>query len=153
MTGPAEPVQADDGKVPEVWAYAGIRVNTKGKRFHAWIDQAGAGTQLTYTDSGRWIVGGLYDVRVARDSSGVTRTYPKWAGSHVADRDLLLEWSARDAAARARLAALARERSALKQDALDEALQPLLDIAAKLRVQADRDAFLATIIRRVGRAW
>ena len=68
-----------------------------------------------------------------------------------------MQWAARDLAARARLSALRRERAAAKRnDArfdLDELIEPLRAVAAKLRVGADRGAFLAYVLRRLTSAW
>ncbi len=56
-------------------------------------------------------------------------------------------------ATRARLSAQRRERAAAKRNDLDELIEPLRAVAAKLRVGADRDAFLAYVLRRLTSAW
>jgi hypothetical protein len=58
-----------------------------------------------------------------------------------------------DIAAAASLAARTRDRNDARRKALDDALQPLADIAAKLKFGHERDAFLAYLIRRLTTKW
>lgn len=45
------------------------------------------------------------------------------------------------------------ERNAVRRNALDEALTPLLELARPLRTSAERDALAAYIIRRLHNTW
>jgi hypothetical protein len=45
------------------------------------------------------------------------------------------------------------ERDAARRNALDEALAPLLQVAAGLRTGAQRDALAAYVIRKLHNAW
>jgi hypothetical protein len=54
-----------------------------------------------------------------------------------------------DLAAATVLAAKKRERSEARTRALDDAIGPLAEIAAKLKFGDERDAFVAYVIRRL----
>ena len=156
---------ADDQQAPnqteEFWLYAGRRVGRAGKPVDAWVPgEDGTAQPLFYAvDKGPTpVVGALYRVTVTRDGDEcVLHGQPEFSRSQVADLDTRVEWAARDMATRARLSALRRERAAAKRnDArndLDELIEPLRAVAAKLRVGADRDAFLAYVLRRLTSAW
>lgn len=52
-----------------------------------------------------------------------------------------------------RIEALRAERNAARTNALDEALAPLLELAAPLRTGAQRDALAAYVLRKLHNAW
>ena len=145
----------------EFWLCAGRRVGRAGQPVDAWVPgEDGSAAPLFYAvDKGPApVVGALYRVTVTRDGDEcVLHGRPEFSRGPVADLDTQLEWAARDMAARARLSALRRERAAAKRnDArndLDELIEPLRAVAAKLRVGADRDAFLAYVLRRLTSVW
>jgi hypothetical protein len=140
----------NSGKTAEQWVYAGIREG-RGQRYHAWIDPGGE--EHYYADKGRFAIGYLYDVKIDRQSSALTRTTPEFTGAIGSDPDQRHAWAALDRAAQTRLAAIARERNASRQDELAELVDPLAELARKLPMPADRDALIAYIIRRVSRVW
>ena len=45
------------------------------------------------------------------------------------------------------------ERNAARRSALDEALAPLLELAAPLRTGAERDVLAAYVLRKLHHAW
>jgi hypothetical protein len=145
-TGDDEP----GGRVEEVWTYAGRRV-LHGKRYHAWQD--GTGRERYYAKSSAIMIGGRYTVSVEREGDRVSMYgEPRYTGDYL-DAQTRREMEALDIAAMAALAAQARERRDARQKALDDALQPLVDLAAKVSFGHERDALLAYVIRRLTRPW
>jgi hypothetical protein len=142
--------------VTEVWSYMGVRRAADGKRMFAW--RLPDGTMAYFGKGRRCVLGGRYEVQVSRrpDKDGdviITRHGdPGYAGHDDPDTELVRQWRAEEAAADARMAAEARERRAQGNDALDELLDPLVELASRLRTGADRDAFLAHVIRRISHA-
>ena len=116
-----------DGYSTETWTYLGIRAGAKGRRSHAW--QEPSGRVWLYNDTGSYVTGGLYAVKVDRTSERLTRAAPEYTGQISAAVDLG-ELEALSKAARVKLARLARERRDGAQNALDDALEPLLAIAS-----------------------
>jgi hypothetical protein len=76
-----------------------------------------------------------------------------YTGERIDDDQTRREMEALDIAAAATLAAQARDRSDARRKALDDAVEPLAAIARKLKFGHERDAFLAYVIRRIGRDW
>jgi hypothetical protein len=144
---------ADDeagGRVEEIWTYAGRRV-LHGKRYHAWQD--GTGRERYYAKSSVSMIGGRYTVSVEREDDHVSMYgEPRYTGDYL-DAQTRREMEALDIAAMAVLAAQARERRDARQKALDDTLQPLVDLAAKVSFGHERDALLAYVIRRLTRPW
>ncbi len=153
--------QQTPNQAEEFWLYAGRRLGRAGKPIDAWVPGEDAtGQPLFYAvDKGPApVVGALYRVTVTRDGEEcILHGRPEFSRGQVADLDTRVEWAARDMATRARLSALRRERAAAKRNHarndLDELIEPLRAVAAKLRVGADRDAFLAYVLRRLTSAW
>ena len=153
--------QQPPNQTEEFWLYAGRRVGRPGKPVDAWVPgEDGTAQPLFYAvDQGPApVVGALYRVTLTRDGDECAlHGQPEFSRSQVADLDTRVEWAARDMATRARLSALRRERAAAKRNHarndLDELIEPLRAVAAKLRVGADRDAFLAYVLRRLTSAW
>jgi hypothetical protein len=141
----------------EKWVFGGVRVSRDGTRLYAWIDPSG--TELLYKPSGSPVVGSIYTARITRgvDDDGDPRVTchgePEYTGDGYVDPEQRRELFAQDSVARTRLAMLRAERASERRDALDEALEPLVEIAAKLRTGADRDAFAAYVLRKINLAW
>ncbi|GLY98835.1 hypothetical protein [Actinoplanes sp. NBRC 103695] len=138
------------GRVEEVWTFAGRR-ESDGKKYYAWQD--GHGQERYYAKVPANTIGGRYAVLVTRDGERVS-VYPeaRYTGERV-DEGTRREMEALDIAASALLAALARDRNDARRKALDDAVQPFAEIAAKLRFGHERDAFLAYVIRRLSQRW
>jgi hypothetical protein len=137
-------------RTEEVWTFAGRRA-FKGKRFYAWQDPHRR--ERYYAKLPAITIGGRYTVTVAREGDTVSAYgEARSTGDGVDDRTRR-EMEALDIAATAILAALARERNDARRKALDDAVQPLADIAAKLTFGNERDAFLAYVIRRLTHEW
>jgi hypothetical protein len=134
----------------ERWTFAGTRVNAKGKRVHAWLEPGGSA--YLYAPKGSPVIGGVYTVQVKREDDSVRRTEPQYDGEINPDIDRA-ELQARDHAAKVRLAGIAAERKQGGYQALDEAIEPLVKVAAKLRTGAERDALIAYVTRRLNAAW
>lgn len=145
---PAEPASA--GRVEEVWTFAGRR-ESDGKKYYAWQD--GHGQERYYAKVQAHTIGGRYAVLVTRTGDRVS-VYPeaRYTGEQV-DEGTRREMEALDIAASATLAAQARDRNDSRRKALEDAVQPLAEIAAKLRFGHERDAFLAYVIRRLSQRW
>jgi hypothetical protein len=138
------------GRVEEVWTYAGRRV-LDGKRYYAWQD--GTGRERYYAKSSASVIGGRYTVSVGCEGDRVCMYgEPRYTGDYL-DAQTRREMEVLDIAAMAVLAAQARERRDARQKALDDALQPLVDLAAKVSFGHERDALLAYVIRRLTRPW
>lgn len=137
----------------ETWTYGGVRVLRDGKRAHAWVDPSGE--ELLYQKIGRRAaVGYLYEATVERDGDHITlHGQPRSIGEQT-DAETRLRLRAADSAATTRLATLARERKEGAEDALNEALAPLVKLARGCRTGAERDALIATVLRRMqSAAW
>jgi hypothetical protein len=136
----------------EVWTYGGVRVGNNGKRLHAWLDPGGE--ELLFSRTGaRMAVGSHYTVQVSRRDGTITLhgtpTYADSAGDEAARRALWAEHTV----AQTRLEMIRAERNAARRSALDEALAPLLEVAAPLRTSAERDALAAYVLRKLHTAW
>jgi hypothetical protein len=152
MTGDQQPdgEQGNAVSAEEVWTYAGRR-ESDGKRYHAWQD--GKGQERYYAKVAAGVVGGKYTLMVTRDGDRVSvYPEPRYTGDRV-DQATRREMEALDIAATAILAAQALDRNDARRKALDDAVQPLAEIAAKLRFGHERDAFLAHVIRRLSGRW
>jgi hypothetical protein len=149
-TGPAGDEPARAGRVEEIWTFAGRR-ESDGKRYYAWQD--GHGEERYYAKVQAHTIGGRYAVLVTRTGTQVS-VYPeaRYTGERV-DEGTRREMEALDIAAIALLAAQARDRNDARRKALEEAVQPLAEIAAKMRFGHERDAFLAYVIRRLAQRW
>jgi hypothetical protein len=149
-TGQPGDEPAGDGRVEEVWTFAGRR-ESDGKRYYAWQDSHGQ--ERYYAKLSAHTIGGRYAVLVTRTGTRVS-TYPeaRYTGERV-DEVTRREMEALDIAASALLAAQTRDRNDARRKALEDAVQPLAEIAAKLRFGHERDAFLAYVIRRLAQRW
>jgi hypothetical protein len=136
----------------ETWTYGGIRAGKDGKRRQAWLDPGGE--ELLFASAGgRPAIGSLYAARVTRGDGGVTlHGTPEYTGSQADQTVRQALWTAH-ALAQTRLETLRAERDAARRSALDEALAPLLELAAPLRTGAQRDALAAYVLRRIHEAW
>ncbi len=142
--------RADRNRVEEVWTYAGRRM-LDGKRYYAWQD--GTGRERNFANSSATVIGGRYAVTVSHDAKNTwMHGEPRYTGEQVDERTRR-EMEALDIAAMAALAAKTRERNDSRQKALDAALQPLVDLAAKVSFGHERDALLAYVIRRITHPW
>ena len=114
---------------------------------------APGGEELLFASAGgRPAIGSLYTARVTRSDDGITlHGTPGYTGSQAgqAARQAL---RAAHALAQTRLETLPAERDAARRSALDEALAPLLELAAPLRTRAQRDALAAYVLRRLHEA-
>jgi hypothetical protein len=142
--------ETEEIRVEEVWTFAGRRV-AHGKRYYAWHDNSGR--EMYYAKVKAITIGGRYRLTVARHGDTIS-VYGKarYTGDQV-DDGARREMEALDIAAEAFLAARTRDRNDARRKALDDALEPLVEIAAKLRFGHERDAFLAHVIRRLTSRW
>jgi hypothetical protein len=137
----------------EEWVHTGVRVSSKGKRVTTW--QVPSGKAISFIERKSYITGGVYTVKVSDAEGGgiVRHGDPRWDHRYDNDDDVA-QWRAREVAAEAALAHKVNERAAAKRDALNEAMNPLVNIARTLRTSAERDAFIAHIINRITQeAW
>jgi hypothetical protein len=142
--------QGSPAPVEEIWTYAGRR-EIDGKRYYAWQD--GHGKQRYYAKVPASTVGGKYALMVTREGERVfVAPDLRYTGERV-DEQTRREMEALDIAAATLLAAQARDRSDARRKALEDAIAPLAEIAAKLRFGHERDAFLAYVIRRLSQRW
>jgi hypothetical protein len=138
--------------VTETWAYAGQRLTRQHRLATLWIDNAGAGTELWFTRKTRHVIGGLYEVTVTRhDNDGLSRHGDAiYTGKQLPpDDERVRRWTTHHHAAHVRHQQIRAEANAAKRDAIDHALQPLRELVATCRTRDERDALLATILRRL----
>jgi len=117
------------------------------------VDSAGKTRLYSDARAASYVVGGRYEVlvRYADDGKAWRRNEPQYTGDR--DDENAAGYATADRIARIKLAAAARERSDRKQNALDDALAPLLTLAAAYRNQSDQDALAAYVIRQLHAAW
>jgi len=134
----------------ETWTYAGVRAGGDGERLHAWLDAGGE--EMLFSRSGtRMAVGSHYTVRVTRDGTVTMHGTPAYAGTRADDETRRAAW-AEHTTAQTRLEMIRAERDDARRNALDEALAPLLELAARLRTSAERDALAAYVLRQIASA-
>lgn len=98
-------------------------------------------------------VGSRYTVQVSRHDGTITlHGAPQYAGSAADEATRRTLW-AEHTLAQTQLESIRAERDAARRNALDEALAPLLKLAAPLRTSAQRDALAAYVIRKLHNAW
>lgn len=136
----------------EEWIYAGVRV-LAGKRTHGWIEPSGR--MRYYVDKGNLVIGGLYTVSVTRTDKNVMRGQPVYTGRMIDDDALRRQYFVEEHAAKTKLSAITNERNDAKVTAseIDKMLAPLIEVAASLTSQYDRDAFSMLVLRRIQSAW
>jgi hypothetical protein len=150
MSGPAPGAPEP---VTETWTYGGVRAGKDGKKWHAWVDPAGEEHWFARTGSGRMAVGSCYTARVTRRDGGITlHGTPEYAGSQADQAVRQALWT-EHTLAQTRIESLRAERDAARRSALDEAIAPLLELAAPLRTGAQRDALAAYVIRKLHSTW
>jgi hypothetical protein len=148
-----EPATGSPEPVTEMWTYGGIRADKDGKKWHAWVDPAGEEHWFARTGS-RMAVGRRYTAQVTRRDDGAITLHgtPEYAGSQADGETRAALWTAHTLA-QTRIEALRAERDAARRNALDEAIAPLLELAAPLRTGAQRDALAAYVLRKLHNAW
>lgn len=139
-----------EGFTRETWVYTGVRRTAEGKARQSWRDEAGK----VYYYPGRYgtlVTGGYYTVDVNRSDGSLTRYAPVYTGRRV-DAEERAALEAQEFGVKTRLAREARERKDRKDSALDEALRPLLAVAAKLNGITDRDALARYVTAKIHQA-
>jgi len=134
--------------VTEIWTFAGRRLDAKGRAHHEWIPSEGE--TLWFKVTGSYVIGGRYDVQVIHHPAGGTsmRGVPTYIRP-IQDTEQIAVWEAQDKASQTTAAVLRRERSAAASSELDRALGPLLTIAARMKTQAEIDALVAMVTRKI----
>jgi hypothetical protein len=149
---------APDGersRTSERWIYGGLRV-LKAGTVHAWIPEPPVGQGLPdevwyrFKTSGHWTVGGIYTATVARTGRQVELygSPGPWL-QRFDDRDAVARLEVLDRTARDQIARTALERRAAKDPALAAAIRPLLEVAARLRTDAQVRALLAYVTEQI----
>ena len=143
---------ADREYTPELWTYGGVRKTSSGKRA-AWYDASREALSYSATGTGGLVVGGVYEAQISRDGEHIWRDGNSlvYQGPQE-DREWVAELQAADRIARTQLAAAAREKSDARTSALNDAIAPLEEIAAKFVDPADVDALALYVIRRLHEA-
>jgi hypothetical protein len=151
VTAPVD-TNSNPEPVEEIWTFGGNRVDAKGRKAHVWVP-ANTEELLWFKANGSYVVGCDYTLRVVRHPDGNITKYGTgtYHGQH-GDDALRAKLEAAHRAAETRLRLAAMERNAKRHSALDEALQPLLNIITQASPM-DRDAILAYVLRRLSRAW
>jgi len=142
-------------KFTEHWTWAGRRLNHKDEVRAVWAGPDGTQRSYPAKYAGK-VIGGTYSVTISRSADGATTLWGIpvfFEPPHVDDDPQFLDWAIQDGTCMARKRLKAMERAAAKQSPLDRALEPILDIAARMRTNADRDALAAYIIREIDRSW
>ena len=142
MGQPQEMAGARQDPGTESWTYGGIRADKNGKRWHAWLDQAGKEHWFSGTGS-QMAVGSRYTVQVSRHDGTLTlHGTPEYAGTE-ADQDTRRALWAEHTVAQAKIEALRAERNAARRNALDE--------GARAAAGTGRPAAHRSPARRAGR--
>lgn len=145
---------------PERWAYTGVRLAATHKLVEQWqpVDDDGqpVGDSLWYASkrgsTAAHAVGSIYTAHVVRTDDRTTRHgEPGYTADRVSDA-LRAAWWTEQHTARTRYAIVRDEANAAKVDALNEALEPLLVLARAARTGVQRDALIATVLRRLAQA-
>ena len=147
---------AAEQPITERWAYAGLRITSARKTAEIWVDQAGDGKELWYpSTSTRRILGAIYAAEVTRTATRTTlHGDPQYTGDSIPFSDPRHRaWSTADNAARVRRQQIRDEAKQSKTDGIDQALEALWPYAAACRNRAERDALLATVLRRITAMW
>ena len=143
----------------ERWTYAGKHLDTgKGRLLDLWFATDEMTTVNLNSDKVRLysrfgtshILGGIYEVEV--HDNGTISSKTAWTGDYI-DRAIKLEMASHDSAARTNHRRLRHEKAEAEKDELDIALAPLVALALKARTRTDRDALIATVLRRMSDAW
>lgn len=138
--------------VIERWVYGGLRLGDGGYKCHAWsVEGSDMEPLFGHKRAGLWAVSGIYTVTVTRDDGTVYLHDPQSAcfAGRVDDQTERECLEAADLATRTHLAAVAFERKAKADPALDQALAPLLAVAARLGSQLQVRTLLAYVIEKV----
>jgi hypothetical protein len=139
-----------EGFTRETWVYTGVRRTASGQARQSWRDEAGR----SYIYPGRYghlVTGGYYTVDVNRADESLTRYAPVYTGRRV-DAEERAALEAQEFGVKAQIAREARERKDRKDSALNDALRPLLAVAAKLNGTADREALARYVAARIHQA-
>jgi hypothetical protein len=133
----------------ERWVYAGIRV-LRGKAAQAWITDSGDGETVYFSPRGGPVVGEIYRASVTRQGESVTlHGTPRYAGDGRVNHERAADLLAGQQVAQALLAVARLERAAAKRNELDAALDPLRQIARRMKTSAEKDALVAYILRAI----
>lgn len=140
-----------ENAVTELWIYAGKHIS-KGRLRDHWVDPEGR--DLLYPSLKANVIGGIYEVRVDRGAETLS-VYgtPSWTGERMTDHQKMTEYIVKDTSQRTQHTQLRREKNAGDDNPLDDALQPLLRYARACKTRQDKDALIATVIRRMTDAW
>lgn len=130
----------------ETWTYLGKRLNAEQKPVHVWRDHEGQERVFNAKLKGD-VVGGRYSLDVERHDDGSVSVKPSltYVGTDPDRVAIVLE--AKGWSAKAERKAL--ERSVARRDVLDEAIQPLLAVAAKARSHDAKAAIVEYVARRI----
>lgn len=132
----------------ERWTCAGARIGSDGKRDVAWLQPDG--TLVLFGDKASYALGCGYDVDVCREAGqSWKRGKPRYAGSGNATEEQLARFTVLSTEAEQELARNARERKAKGQEALAEAMEPLVKYAKACRTRSQRAALIADVIDRL----
>lgn len=136
---------------PELWTYAGRQAPDTGTRFSdVWVDQSGQ--RLRYGSvPGRSAIGSIYRVEVRRhgDNGVSARLRDREYVGRSADADAIVQWQIEDLLAAQIVAKRQLEASDRRRNDLDDALKPLLAIAAGLKGHAAREALVSYVTHKL----
>lgn len=135
----------------ETWLYAGLRLGTKDKPYHVWVDEAGE--ELYYTKLVGNIPGQAYAVEVTRGdrvSAGRTRYLAEQGDRHATEAQLE-RWRAEHLAAKQILESKRLEKAAAADTELEQALESLRRHRNRLHSYAKKGAFTTYVIGELER--
>lgn len=136
----------------ETWVYCGKWVDTKKRLRDRWQDADGR--DLIFAKVTGTVIGGLYTLQVTREGEGITvHGTARYAGERLDDNERLTAIVKDDSAQRIFHAQHRRELRAADEDPLDEAMEPLLHYAKTCRSRPEKDALIATVLRRLTDTW
>lgn len=142
---------ADREYAAEQWVCQGTRVTSKGQRATSWLPPGSQ--RVLFTGQAKYVTGATYEVQASREDGSTYMTgRPRFVSPPDHTDQQVRVWAASTADAEAHLARKAMETKAKGVDAIDEALAPLIKIAAAMSSGAERDMLAVTVLRRIQRA-
>lgn len=135
----------------EMWAYLGERAGKSVAKVHVYRDPNGDRRSFRKPIQGTHaIVGSLYDVIVSTDEQGSTFVHDATLTREKAD-DIAAIVLSNEIAAK-ELAQEALGRNLKRQNVIDDAIRPLVELAHGLKSPALKDALIAHVTRAIWRA-
>jgi hypothetical protein len=140
----------EDAKAEE-WVFAGKRLSNKNTLVNAWYNPLT--DELAVWKKFDGLLGGVYIIKIERtgDEAKVMYGEPIYAKKRFDTK--ITEWRVADQEARVRHQNYRRSKELKGVDPLDAAMERLLPYARSCRTRDQKDALIATVLRRLSETW